>query len=337
LKTIGVLSVVALFGLVAGYLWIEKAMERLETASMLPGDSKPRTITVRPGTAFISVAGELQNKGLVDDSRILRLYARYHDLAAHIQAGEYAVEPGMSAVDLLHRMVKGQVVQHSLTVVEGWTFDEMVRAVVASKTLTHELEGLDDAGIMEKLGYADEHPEGRFLPETYQYPRGTTDVEFLRRAHEAMDRVLREQWEKRADDLPYDKPYSALIMASIIEKETAVASERPEIAGVFVRRLKRGMRLQTDPTVIYGLGDDYDGDIRYRDLRKDTPYNTYTRAGLPPTPIALPGVDSIHAALHPADGKALYFVARGDGSHVFSETLKEHNRAVRKYQLGKSQ
>ena len=186
---------------------------------------------------------------------------------------------------------------------------------------------------MARHGHPDEHPEGRFLPETYQFPRGSTDLEFLRRAYLGMEQALAEAWERRAKDLPLDSPYEALILASIVEKETGLASERARIAGVFVRRLKRGMRLQTDPTVIYGLGEGFDGNLRRKDLRTDTAYNTYTRQGLPPTPICLPGLDAIEAVLHPDEGNSLYFVARGDGSHEFSDTLKAHNRAVRKYQL----
>jgi UPF0755 protein len=221
-----------------------------------------------------------------------------------------------------------------LTLVEGWNFREVLEAVrehpVIVDTLPAEATASD---VMALLGHPDEHPEGRFFPDTYLFPRDTTDVQFLMRAFERMETILEDEWEQRAAELPLKDPYEALILASIIEKETGRADERTEIAGVFIRRLRKGMLLQTDPTVIYGLGDSFDGNLRRRDLEADNPYNTYRRAGLTPTPIAMPGRDAIHAALHPADGDALYFVAKGDGSHQFSATLGEHNRAVRRYQL----
>jgi UPF0755 protein len=227
------------------------------------------------------------------------------------------------------------VVQYPLTLVEGWTFRQVMEALQADERLEHLIEDPSAEAVMARLGRRGVHPEGRFFPDTYHFTRGSSDLDILKRAHAAMERVLAEEWEARADGLPIESPDEALILASIIEKETGLASERAEIAGVFVRRLRLGMRLQTDPTVIYGLGDDFDGNLRRADLRNDHPYNTYVHAGLPPTPIALPGREAIRAALNPADGETLYFVARGDGSHAFSVTLEEHNRAVRKYQLGK--
>jgi UPF0755 protein len=218
-------------------------------------------------------------------------------------------------------------------VVEGWTFQQLLDALRENEAIRQTLTDRDGAAIMAQLGKPDLHPEGQFAPDTYRFPRGTSDLEFLRRAHNTLQEWLDSAWRERAEDLPYDSAYDALIMASIIEKETGLASEREAIAGVFVRRLKRTMRLQTDPTVIYGMGSAYNGNIRRADLRRDTPYNTYTRHGLPPTPIALPGRESLHAALHPAEGDALYFVAKGDGSHQFSATLEEHLDAVRLYQL----
>ena len=209
----------------------------------------------------------------------------------------------------------------------------MMEAVRHHPKIQQTLEGLSDAEIMDRLGHPDENPEGRFFPDTYHFPRGTTDVVFLQRAYATMARRLDEAWRQRAPDLPLKTPYQALILASIIEKETGLPEERPAIAGVFIRRLRKGMRLQTDPTVIYGLGESCDGELRRRDLRRDTPYNTYVHKGLTPTPIALPGAGSLRAAVNPAPGDALYFVATGNGGHVFSNTLKEHNRAVRKYQL----
>ena len=207
--------------------------------------------------------------------------------------------------------------------------------VSSNGTLVQTLANVDSETVMTALAYPEVHPEGRFFPDTYHFPIGMTDIEFLRRAYVKMARVLEEEWQQREAGLPYKTSDEALIMASILEKETAVAEERAAIAGVFVRRLQKGMKLQTDPTVIYAMGDDYHGNIRRKDLKIDSPYNTYFYVGLPPTPISLPGVEAIHAALHPEDGETLYFVAKGDGSHYFSKTLKEHNRAVARYQLGK--
>ena len=218
---------------------------------------------------------------------------------------------------------------------EGWNFKQVLAAVSGHEALKHTLKGLTDGEIMARLGHPGEHPEGRFYPDTYKFPRGTTDAAFLERAYQSMSRLLAEEWGKRDPDLPLKTPYEALILASIVEKETGVADERSEIAGVFVRRLRKGMKLQTDPTVIYGMGDNFKGNIRRRDLKQDTPYNTYVHTGLPPTPISMPGSAAIRAVLHPAPGKSLYFVARGDGSHYFSKSLAEHNRAVRKFQLKK--
>lgn len=292
-----------------------------------------KIFVVEPGSSLSGIARRLYNAGVIEQPRYLSLVGRWRGHAQRLQAGEYRLEPGMTPLQLLDRMVAGEVVQYALTVVEGWTFKEMLQAVAAHEKLSHTLEGLDSALIMHRLGAAGEHPEGRFLPETYHFAAGLSDVEFLKRAYQAMRALLQREWQLRAAGLPYASPYEALIMASIIEKETAVPAERAEIAGVFVRRLEKGMRLQTDPTVIYGLGEGFDGNIRRRDLRHDTPYNTYTRHGLPPTPIALPGADAVHAALHPAPGDSLYFVAKGDGSHHFSATLEEHINAVRQYQL----
>ena len=290
------------------------------------------TLVVAPGTHLRGIARDLQQQGIVDKPLYLVALGRYLGLDARIKAGEFLVLAGTTPAQLLEQLSSGQVVQHSLTLIEGETFKDMMRRVAANSVLTHTLDDTGAEAVMSALGEPGVYPEGRFLPETYAFPRGTTDIDFLRRARQEMETYLQQAWEERADDLPLDSPYEALILASIVEKETGVAQERAQIAGVFVRRLRKGMKLQTDPTVIYGMGDSYDGDIRFRDLRTDTPYNTYTRSGLPPTPIAMPGKQAIYAALHPADGEALYFVARGDGSHQFSSTLAEHNRAVDRYQ-----
>jgi UPF0755 protein len=290
---------------------------------------------VRPGSSVRTIAEGLTREGVLEHPEYLVWYARWHDLAPRLKAGEYHIPAGTTAPQLLERMVSGRVVQHSLTLVEGWTFRQVMAAVQGHPALEQGLQGLSDEEIMARLGREGEHPEGRFFPDTYHFPRGTTDLAFLSRAYEAMERRLAAAWEGRVDGLPYANPYEALILASIVEKEARLPEERPHVAGVFVRRLQIGMRLQTDPTVIYGFGDEFEGRLRTRHLRDPHPYNTYVHGGLPPTPIAMPGAGALEAVMHPADGATLYFVARGDGSHHFSESLEEHNRAVRKYILGR--
>lgn len=247
------------------------------------------------------------------------------------RAGEYRIEAGTRPRDLLELLASGRVIQYRLTLVEGWAFRQLAEALAADSVLAHRFDLLDPSQwplLAAELGV--EHPEGWFLPETYQFVRGDSDLDLLRRAHRAMREALAEAWASRSPDSPLESPYQLLVLASIIEKETAVEEERGQIAGVFARRLQKGMRLQTDPTVIYGLGETFDGDIRRRDLEADTPYNTYTRHGLPPTPIAMPGRASLQAAARPADGEALYFVADGSGGHTFSTTLAEHQAAVKR-------
>ena len=313
--------------------WAAVALKNLQT-DPLCATGERQQVHVAAGTSFTELTKLLGQRCWIEHPRFLRLYGRLSGKASAIKAGEYAVEPGMTMQQLLDKMVSGAVIQHRLTIVEGWTFRELLRALESNAALCHTLpRGAATEVVMTQLGHAGEDPEGRFLPETYRFPRDTTDVAFLKRAYAAMQHTLHAQWAQRAEGLPFTDPYQALILASLVEKETALPAERRKIAGVFIRRLARGMPLQTDPSIIYGLGADFDGDIRGRDLRKDSPYNTYTRKGLPPTPIAIPGRDAIAAVLHPADGEALYFVARGDGSHQFSATLAAHNEAVRKYVL----
>ena len=285
------------------------------------------------GASLAAVALDLEARGVIDNARYLAWYGRYTGQANRIRAGEYRLEPGLDPDGLLALLVSGRTVTYGLTLIEGWNIRQVRAAVAAHPVLEHTLEDVDDAALMALLGRPGQHPEGRFFPDTYHFSRGTSDLDFLRRAMQAMDRELEAAWAARVADIPLETPYQALILASIIEKETGLAEERRDIAGVFARRLRLGMKLQTDPTVIYGMGERFDGNIRRADLREDTPYNTYVHKGLPPTPIAMPGREALRAAVDPAPGEALYFVSRGDGSHVFSATLEEHNAAVRKYQL----
>ena len=307
---------------------------RRQLAAPLQLDSE-QTLSVARGTAWSRLVVDLQARGWLEPRAALYLkaFGRLSGDASRIQAGEYAVQPGTTPVELLALLKSGDVISYQLTLVEGWRTDQAWAAVRAHPKIKRT-DGLDDpVALMQALGKAEQHPEGRFLPETYRFTQQTSDVEFMRRAYVAMEAAMARQWAARQPDLPLANADEALILASIIERETGVPAERPQIAGVFVRRLRLGMRLQTDPTVIYGMGEAFDGNIRRRDLRTDTPYNTYTRKGLPPTPIALPGEAALAAAVNPEDGDSLFFVSRGDGSHVFSATVQEHNAAVRKYQL----
>lgn len=263
-----------------------------------------------------------------------RLLAERTGLAPKLQAGEYRIDAGMTPRALLQAIADGRVVQYRVTILEGSRFRDLRVALAQVPQLAQTIGGLADAEVLASVGASETHPEGLFLPDTYFFPRGFSDVDLLKRAYWAQKKLLEQAWQKRAKDLPLSDPYQALILASVIEKETGRSGERAEIAGVFVNRLRQGWRLQTDPTVIYGLGDAFDGNLRRVDLQTDTPYNTYTRFGLPPTPIALPGRAAIEAAVQPAQTDSMYFVARGDGSHVFSRTLEEHNAAVRRFQLG---
>lgn len=292
---------------------------------------------VKPGTSLIEVAKDLSEKGVLRQPFYLRALALDMGVSTKIKAGEYMILAKTTPVMLLDQLVRGKVLEYSLTLIEGWTFKQALAAVRIHPMIVQTLTSLSTEQIMDRLGYAGVYPEGRFFPDTYLFPRGTTDADILTRAYQRMGKVLAQEWQERAEGLPIKTSYEALILASIVEKETGVAGERKQVAGVFTRRLQKRMRLQTDPTVIYGMGESYNGNIRRKDLRTDTPYNTYVHAGLTPTPIALPGREAIHAVLHPADGDALYFVATGQGGHYFSATLKEHNQAVQKYQINRKQ
>ncbi len=335
-KLIGFVLLLASF--VGGWFIIE--FQTFNRGSLSNTTFAPVSYTIKSGASLSSVANELHQQGLMDHPRYWVWSARWERQADKIKAGEYAISPQMTPRQLLALFVSGKVIDYSLTIPEGWTFRQMIKALhqhdKIKKTLLDDSgKLLDNEAIMTRLRLPGKHPEGMFYPDTYHFTNNTTDVAVLQRAYKQMQRRLDDEWQNRAPNLPYKNSYEALIMASIIEKETAAAEEREQIAGVFVRRLNKRMRLQTDPTVIYGLGESFDGNIRKRDLRAMNPYNTYKIKGLPPTPIALPGGDSIYAALHPAPGDTLYFVSRGDGTHKFSETNEEHNAAVRKYQLKK--
>ena len=295
-----------------------------------------QTTEIARGEGFKDIVAQLRREKLTGASPLLwRALAWRMGVVNKLHAGEYALAPGMTPRVLLEDMAAGRVVHHRVTLVDGWTFAQVRQALAAAPRLKHELGALGDAAVMAKLDGKPGSPEGEFMPDTYDYVLGMSDLDILARAHETLQAFLSKEWAARDTSIPLQAPYQALILASLVEKETAVPAERPEIAGVFERRLKIGMKLETDPSVIYGMGASYDGKIHKSDLETDTPYNTYTRYGLPPTPIALPSRAAIQAVLHPAPGDALYFVAKGDGTHAFSATLAEQNAAVRKYILGK--
>ncbi len=319
--------------LLAGLLVAFAGWQQRVTLEQPLNISAERMLDVAAGATPGGLLNRLEEEGVLTNAFWLRQYWRFNLANASLHSGEYRLTPGMQAGDLLGLWQRGEVVQYSLTLVEGWNFRQVRAALAKQAKLEQTLANVSDAELMARLGRPGEYPEGRFFPDTYRYVRGMRDIDLLKQARDRLDQVLAEEWGKRADRLPYSDAYQALIMASLVEKETGVPAERGQIAGVFVRRLNTGMLLQTDPTVIYGLGERYNGNLTRDHLREPTPYNTYVISGLPPTPIALAGREAIHAALHPAAGKSLYFVARGDGSHVFSETLGEHNQAVRDFQL----
>ena len=326
------LLVLLLAGLaVAGWQWQRyQGFADAPLAGIDAGDS----LVVARGDSLDKVLRTLQAQGVDTGDRVQwQVLARQTGAAGKLQMGEYALAADTSPRALLLALRDGKVVRRNFTIVEGWNIRDVRAALAKVEGLEHDSAGLDDAALMKALGHPGQHPEGRFLPETYAWVKGDSDLDLLKRAHKAMQEALDEAWTSRAEDLPLKNADEALVLASIVEKETGIAEERPAIAWVFVRRLQIGMRLQTDPTVIYGMGAAYAGNIRRSDLTTDTPYNTYTRAGLTPTPIAMPGKAALRAATRPADGDALYFVAVGDGSgrHVFSASLDAHNAAVRDY------
>jgi UPF0755 protein len=314
-----------------GGLALQELERRWRQPLNIPAQGFP--LTVEAGDSLRAVVNTLHNEGVLAYPNLVVLYGRWTGLDQQIKRGEYLLPQHATAESMLHLLQSGKVVQYQVTLPEGITLERALTILALQNELVHVLEGPDDARILELINPRTQ-PEGLFFPDSYHYARAATDWDIIQRAHGDMQSVLQQEWQGRAPGLPYETPYEALIMASIIERETGLVQEREQIAGVFVRRLYKGMRLQTDPTVIYGLGNDYDGNLRRKHLNDDSnPYNSYRHGGLPPTPIALPGRAAIHAALHPAEGDALYFVARGDGGHSFSATLAEHERAVRKYQL----
>lgn len=301
-------------------------------ATPLEGLTEEKTVIVAPGTGFSSFADDMEQEGVWRYPAVLVLYVRFFEPAFLLKAGEYNLQALSTPRDILDLLDSGKVVQYKITFIEGETLQNVLLRLEQNPVLVKT--GIVPGKSLSEAVTTDlDHLEGWILPETYYFKKGDTDLDLLQRAYRQMQQVLREEWDNRIDGLPYDNPYQALIMASVVEKETGVAEERERIAGVFVRRLQQRMRLQTDPTVIYGMGEQYKGNISKADLRLDNPYNTYTRFGLPPTPIAMPGRASIYAALHPAAGNELYFVAKGDGSHHFSATLEEHQQAVKRYQI----
>jgi UPF0755 protein len=331
MRNVLVVVVLLVAATAGGYLW-------LRDTYYAPGAATDTVrIQVEPGASVRTVLMELSKQGALTQPRAVELYVRIaRHVSGHqprIQVGMYEIPAGASPAQILELFDQGRVVLEQLTIIEGSRFADLRHTLDSHAAVTHTLQGKGDEEVMTALGHAGEFPEGRFFPDTYRFAAKTTDAEILGLAYTAMQRTLDEAWRQHADNLPFETPYEALILASIVEKETGLPAERPKIAGVFVTRLRMGMRLQTDPSVIYGLGASYDGDIRTRDLTTDTPYNTYTRAGLPPTPIALPGRESILAAVRPQETGEIYFVATGtgDGGHHFSKTLEEHNAAVKSY------
>ncbi|MCR4299824.1 MAG: endolytic transglycosylase MltG [Gallionella sp.] len=292
----------------------------------------PFEFTLKQGSSLKSVAREMKQAGLLGQAWPFVWLGRLHGSSGQLKAGQYSLDRDVSPMELLEIITRGEVIQRQTSIIEGWAFRQLRAALNANPDIVHDTLNLTDTEILQRIGATESHPEGLFFPDTYKFAAGSSDLAILRSAYQTMQQRLQEVWETRAPDLPLQTPYGALILASIVEKETGTADDRAMIAGVFVNRLRGGMLLQTDPTVIYGLGETFDGNLRKRDLLADTPHNTYTRAGLPPTPIALPGLAALQATLHPAKTDALYFVARGDGSSQFSATLEQHNRAVNRFQ-----
>jgi UPF0755 protein len=324
IKRLFVLAVLASLMLAGGLAWYGNQPLRIEPL--------PKTFNVMPGTHLRSLSVMLEREGVIGNAPVFWLLGRVLGKGAALKAGVYTLDKPLTPLALYGMIERGEVSQAVVQFIEGWNWREVRAALAAQPLLKHESAGMSDAELLQAIGAEESHPEGLLFPDTYSFAPHSSDLNVLRHAYRMQREKLMAAWETRAPGLPYRTPYDALIMASIVEKETGAASERPQIAGVFINRLRLGMRLQTDPTVIYGLGERFDGRLRRVDLQADTPYNTYTRIGLPPTPIAMPSEAAIQAALNPATTDALYFVSRNDGTHVFSSNLDAHNRAVNRYQ-----
>ena len=321
-------------GLVLAGLLLGASAWKIHSALQQPLNiTQEELLDVPNGTTPTGTLKRLEADGLIRDAFWLRIYWRFNLADQPLHSGEYRMVPGMTMEGLIGVWKRGEVVQYSVTLVEGWNFRQVRAALAKDEKLQQTLTDLSDSQVMERIGHPGIFPEGRFFPDTYRFVRGTSDVDLLKKAYDRLEDVLAKEWAQRSADVPYTQPYQALIMASLVEKETGVPQERGQIAGVFVRRMRLGMLLQTDPTVIYGLGERYTGKLTRAHLKEENPYNTYLVPGLPPTPIAMVGREAIHAALNPTSGNSLYFVARGDGSHVFSDDLESHNNAVREFQL----
>jgi UPF0755 protein len=331
------LLLIIITGAIAAWYW-QEYQTFLQTPIQL-NTSEDSFFTVKKGTTVNQLARQLSQQHIIQNPLFFKLYARLSKQANKIKRGEYSLQNGMTVVDLMELFVSGKVNQYSLTLVEGWSIKQVFSHLKQNPHIQHTLgESMDKdtvKRILDDFEIKGNQLEGLFYPDTYLFPKNTTDISFLIRASKTMQHILAKEWKNRDKDLPLTTPYEALILASIVEKESGLSSERDKIAGVFIRRIKKGMRLQSDPTIIYGMGDKYNGNIRRRDINKKTAYNTYQIDGLPPTPIAIPGRDAIHAVMHPDKDKSLYFVADGSGGHAFSNTLKQHNKAVRKYILKK--
>jgi UPF0755 protein len=324
----GICLILALAIVTGGWFYI---IGKVDAALLLP---KPDMVyDLREGTSLGGMVRELHREGLVESHIWLRLYGRLTANSGHIKAGEYLLKADMTQRDLLRLIREGRVIQRQFTIIEGWNLDRIRAEIAAADGLLHVTTGMANTDIVAQLGIGQTRAEGWFFPDTYGYSKGATDLSLLKQSYRQMQAILDREWADRESNLPYQSRYEALVLASVVEKETGLESDRDKVAAVFLRRWQQNIKLQSDPTVIYGLGDLFNGDLRRSDLRQPTPYNTYTNFGLPPTPICSPGQSSIYAALHPADITSLYFVSRGDGSSQFSDTLEEHNRAVRQYQL----
>jgi UPF0755 protein len=305
-----------------------------QISSPLELKSEQLDFNIAPGSSMRAAAREIAAAGVKLEPWLFIVLGKVLRVESSIKAGSYEIARGITSLELMNKLTRGDVTQTEIAFIEGWTFRQMRERLDTNPDIRHDTKALSDLEIMRLIGVAQGAAEGQFFPDTYLFAKQSSDVAVLARAYRAMQRHLSREWATRAGGLPYGNPYEALIMGSIVEKETGRDQDRPLVAAVFVNRLRLGMLLQTDPTVIYGMGEKFDGNLRKRDLLADTPYNTYTRAGLPPTPIAMPGLASLQSTLHPAQSQAIYFVARGDGSSQFSRTLEEHNQAVNRYQRG---